>query len=181
VLLKQRNDHGLDPANVRAVEVAVPALVARLVDRPATTGMAPNYARLCLPYVAACALLDGEVRVSHFDAASVGNERRLKYAERIRVRHDSAKDPNSLSPQTITLRLTRGDDLAIETGALPGHPDQPLSREQWTGKFRNCCRTARAPFDEQQMDELLFAFEHLAEVRDLRAVARMLAGRGSSI
>jgi aconitate decarboxylase len=48
--------HGFVADEVELIECRVPPLTHRLVARPARAGMAVSYARLCAPYVLACAL-----------------------------------------------------------------------------------------------------------------------------
>ncbi|MET0849654.1 MAG: MmgE/PrpD family protein, partial [Candidatus Rokuibacteriota bacterium] len=58
--------HGFAAADVSRVVARVPPLVRRLVGRPDVPAPAPSYARLCLPFVAATALLRGGVDVPDF-------------------------------------------------------------------------------------------------------------------
>jgi aconitate decarboxylase len=54
---------------IEAIECRVPPLTQRLVGRPARADMSPNYARLCAPYVIACALQGGGVGLDDFQPA----------------------------------------------------------------------------------------------------------------
>ena len=56
-----RAQHRLDPTRVAAIHVEGPPLVVQLGGRPVMPNMSPNYARLCLGFVAATALLGGGV------------------------------------------------------------------------------------------------------------------------
>ena len=67
----------------------------RLVGRPIVSNASPNYARLCVPYVAACELLFGNVDPSSFLPDKLGNaeiESLAKNIETIEVQHP---DPNA--------------------------------------------------------------------------------------
>ncbi|HKI98782.1 MAG TPA: MmgE/PrpD family protein, partial [bacterium] len=58
-LLRLQAAHGFAAEDVEAVQVRLPPLAYRLVARPDVPDPAPAYARLCLPFVAATALLRG--------------------------------------------------------------------------------------------------------------------------
>ena len=55
-VLALMREHGFGADEVERIECRVPPLTHRLVGRPARDGMAASYARLCAPYVLACAL-----------------------------------------------------------------------------------------------------------------------------
>jgi aconitate decarboxylase len=64
--MQLKAEHGFTAAEVESAEARVPPLTHHLVGRPVTDDMAANYARLCGAYVAACALLRGELGLDDF-------------------------------------------------------------------------------------------------------------------
>ncbi len=178
VLLDLVTSRSIDAQTIASIDVVVPELVARLVDRPAQAAMSPNYARLCLPYVSACVLMDGDVRVEHFDREALDNDARLRCSERVRVSLDPDAPAHALSPQTITVTLTDGSRLQSTTGALPGHPERPLSRQQWLEKFRRCCDSALPAVPEERIVALIDVFDALPHVGDMRSVAELMTVSG---
>src|SRR5690606_764426 len=75
-------EHGFVPDEVERIECRVPPLTHRLVGRPAHEGMAVSYARLCAPYVIACALQSGGVDLADFTGAALSDPARLALARR---------------------------------------------------------------------------------------------------
>ena len=59
-------EHGFNASDVESAEARIPPLTHHLVGRPVTDDMTVNYARLCGPFVSACALLRGGVDVDDF-------------------------------------------------------------------------------------------------------------------
>src|SRR5262249_21559856 len=64
--LALRSEHQLAPEAIDRVTAHVPPLVRHLVGRPPREEMQPNYARLCAPYVAACVLRRGGLKLDDF-------------------------------------------------------------------------------------------------------------------
>jgi aconitate decarboxylase len=150
--------------------VVAPPLVRQLVDRPAKAGMAPAYARLCLPYVAATALLTGSVEVADFDPPALQDPRRLALAARIRIRPDANLSLSALAPQRVEVRLLDGSAHAIDLPAVLGAPGRPLSRERHLAKFRRATASAERPLDASRVEDIIGLVDRLEEIDDVRVL-----------
>ena len=73
--MQLKAEHGFTAAEVESAEARVPPLTHHLVGRPVTDDMAANYARLCGAYVAACALLRGELGLDDFGESRAATRR----------------------------------------------------------------------------------------------------------
>lgn len=129
--------------SIKSIRVELPPLGFRLTGRPMVHQPTPNYARLCIPFVAAAQLLLGAVDPRTFVPDILNNSKIETLARRVvtvEVPHD---DPNAFYPQTIRIEFADG---AIVTRDIPiawGHPDMPLSQSEREAKFRLCCKLAR--------------------------------------
>jgi 2-methylcitrate dehydratase PrpD len=162
--------HGFAAGDIESLAVHAPPLVIQLVDRPAHAAMAPAYARLCLPYVVATALLERRVDVHDFEADALRRADRLALATRIRVVRDDNPSLNALAPQRVEVALRDGSRHAVELPAVLGSPGRPLDRERHLAKFRAACRSAAVPVSDARIEALVAAvdeLEGLADVRDL--------------
>jgi 2-methylcitrate dehydratase PrpD len=166
VLTLQRQ-HGFAADAVAEVRIYAPPLVIQLVDRPPSTDMAPSYARLCLPYVAATALLTGGVSVEDFDVATIARADRHALARRVRVLRDTNESLSALSPQRVEIDLTSGEQCSHDLPAVLGSPARPLSHEQHLQKFRRAVASARTPLSETQVEVLLRTVDQLEELTDV--------------
>lgn len=162
--------HGFDAASVAKVTLHAPPLVRRLVGRAASAGMAPSWARLCLPYLVATRLLGGSVRVQDFDPPSLADPARLAFASRVAWCANECTDPNALVPQSLSIHLRDGRELRCDLPAVLGAPSRPLSRATQLAKFHACLDSAPGCYDDTRRDALLAAIDGLdtlADVRDL--------------
>ena len=134
--LRAERDFGAD--EVEQLVAEVPSLIELLVSRPYVADMSPAYARLCLQYVVARMLLDWTVDPTKFTDEYFGNPDVAGLAARIICRRDANPDPNTLGPQTITVRLKDGTDIKRFVDVPLGAPGHPLTREQRIDKIARC-------------------------------------------
>lgn len=173
-LLTLANEHGFVAADIEHARVLAPPLVLQLVDRAPHTDMAPSYARLCLPYVAATALLTGTVAVDDFEPAKLRDAERLALASRISVAKDDNPSLNALAPQRVEVKLRDGRAFAMDLPAVLGSPGRPLTRERHLQKFRSACATAIRPLPDRQVDALVACVDALEQLADIRSLIDLL-------
>jgi 2-methylcitrate dehydratase PrpD len=168
-----RAQHGFDVAEVATVTVRVPPLVRRLVSRPDIAQPDATYARLCLPFVAATALLRGTVDVPDFAPDRLVDPATHALASRIEVVADDNPDENALVPQTVEVRLANGQRHAVRLDAVIGHPDHPLSRAQYLDKFRRCWTYGAQPLPPARGERLIERIDQLEDVEDVRELVAL--------
>ena len=173
-VLELKAKHGFDAADVVAVLVKAPPLVLQLVDRPALPDMTASYARLCLPYIAATALLRGSVDVEDFDPAALREAARFELAARVRMQLDDNPSRNTLAPQRVSVELRGGARHEIALPAVLGNPARPLSARQREAKFARCCRAAARPLDDARIAALSAAVHDLEHLPDARSLIDLL-------
>jgi 2-methylcitrate dehydratase PrpD len=173
-VLSLREAHGFDVDQILEVRVRAPHLVIQLVDRPPSPDMAASYARLCLPYVAATALLQGTVDVVDFEPGALRDPRRHALAARIRVLHDGSAALNTLAPQRVEVDLADGRRLAMDLPAVLGAPGRPLGRERHLAKIRRAAGSGARPMPAAQVDALIAAVDGLEAVSDVRELVARL-------
>ena len=173
-LLCLRRQHGFGPEDVAHVLAEVTPLVLALTGRPMIDDPGPNYARLCIPYVGAVALLGDAVEVADFRADRLGDPDVAALARRIEVVATDNPDPNALVPQRITVRLEDGTEHTLDVETVIGHPDKPLTREQHLAKFRSNWQAGVNPLPEANGEALIEAIGRLEEIADCREIAALL-------
>jgi 2-methylcitrate dehydratase PrpD len=138
--IKRQLSFGMD--QVEALTVHVPPLINLLVGRPFTATMSPEYARLCLQFVAPQMIEHGIVDPRHFVAANFASETAKAHAARVHVVLDDNPDPNALGPQTVTLTLKDGQCFTRQVVTPLGSPGNALSPAAQIEKAQFCYELA---------------------------------------
>lgn len=167
-----RAAHGLVAADIAGIHLAAPPLILRLVGRPIRAGMDVNYARLCLPYLAATGVLTGGVTLDDFERTALDDPARHALAACVRWGPNDCTDPNALAPQTLSITLRDGRPLVLELPAVLGHPARPLPPAAQRAKFDACC--AHAGFSTAASERLHEACRTLADCTDLRSFTALM-------
>jgi 2-methylcitrate dehydratase PrpD len=173
-VLTLRERHGFDLAAIREIRVLAPPLVIQLVDRAPSPAMAPSFARLCLPYVAATALLRGTVGVEDFEPASIADPARHALAARIRVLRDANPSLNALAPQRVEISLQDGVELAMDLPAVLGAPGRPLGRDRHLAKFRRAATSGLRPLADAGVERVIALVDDLDRLDDVRTLVDAL-------
>ena len=108
----------------------------RALKTPDIANPEPNYAKLCIPFVAATTVLEGTVDVRHFQRPWLDNPAVHDLAARVECVQDDNPDQNVVAPQRLEMTLKDGRHFVIDMPEVFGHPANPLSRDQNIDKFR---------------------------------------------
>lgn len=170
---RARKERAFSAEEVESIHGWVTPLTFRLVGRPDIPEPAPNYARLCIPFVMATECIRGEVGPEAFAGPALTAPATHALAARIRVEEAPNRDPNALWPQRFAIRLKDGWTWDHVVDKAIGHPDNPLARDAQLAKFRRCWALAPRPLAAAEaVIGAVEALETLADVRDLTALAR---------
>jgi len=174
LILKER--HGFDAEDVDEIEVVVPPLPYRLVGRPLKEGIpSPQYAKLCIPFVAAVALLRGTVFITDFWEDRLQDPAVRAVAGRITAVQDmTITDQNVMVPQRMRIRLKDGAEHELILDQVLGHPDKPLSREQHLDKFHACWDVGARHLPESNRDRLADLVDGLEDAPSVSEIIRLL-------
>jgi len=158
--------HAIDAGDIRAITARIPPLVNHLVGRPVRAEMDINYARLCVAYVAACALLRGTIAPEDFTDAAYVDPARQALARVIRM-EAVAGDPNALTPIEIEMTLQDGTVRSLRLDHVYGAPEKPMDRAAVLDKFHGNCARARGAPDSGQAEALIAAVDDLENLPDV--------------
>jgi len=173
-IIELRRQHGFTVDDVASITIVGPPVTARLCSRPDIADPSPNYARLCMSYVAAKVLLHGTIDLAHYRGAELTDAATHALAPRIRMLADTNPDPNALLPVDVTIELTDGRTLRWHCDAMLASPTRRLTREQHLTKFHRCCDFAAAPMPTRQRDALIAAVDGIEGIADVRSLAALL-------
>lgn len=168
---------GLTGDNLEKLTIFAPPLIHHLVGRPiAPAPLEVNYARLCLPYVGAVALVTGGVTLMDFTPERLSDPTIHTVAARIDVVINDVASQSAFTPQRARAQLKDGSSQEVGIDALLGAPARPLSRDQHLAKFRAC---AAFGFGRSRPDieaALINATDNLEHLTDIGILGRLAAG-----
>jgi 2-methylcitrate dehydratase PrpD len=171
-LMQRLRSEGVHAEDIASIEIEATPLINHLVGRPIKAPLEVNYARLCLPYAAAVALIRGDVGLGDFREDVLQQKDVHALAARIGVTRNAVTDPAAFTPQKAIVRLNNGAEKTLTLETLLGTQARPLSRAQQEAKFRACA--AFGGLDEANANALIEVVEGL-ETLDDAAVLQILA------
>ncbi|MBP2551434.1 2-methylcitrate dehydratase PrpD [Neorhizobium galegae] len=169
-LMQFQSRHGFKAEDMASLECFVPPVVARQVGRPDIATPDPNYAKLCIPFVAATFLRHGRVDVGEFLGAEMLNDPITHaLAGRVMVTEDDNPDLNAMNPQRFVLTLKNGDRHELILNHVLGHPKAPLTAAQNVDKFMRNWATnpALATADGERLAETIAQLETVKDITDI--------------
>lgn len=176
-LVQRLLEQGVAAENVESLELQAPPIIPRLVARPAQTGMTPNYARLCFPYLAAVTLTRGNVGLADFTRESLDDPDLLALAGRISVVQNHVEDPAEFVPQSAKAVLKDGTERLALIAKLYGSPSDPLTHDAHLEKFRGCVAFGLSEDKAQTIaDRLIHRVETLEQHADVRDLFQLAGG-----
>jgi 2-methylcitrate dehydratase PrpD len=128
-------------------------------------------AQFALPFLIATALVHGKVGIG--EVAGLGDAATLALADRIKG--GAAGDRKPRDWLTITVRLTDGRVVCVETSDPIGSPEKPLSTALMHAKFRDCAANAVRTIPARDVDDALASLERLDEVENVGVLTRLFA------
>jgi 2-methylcitrate dehydratase PrpD len=153
-----------------------PPLIARLVGRPAVAGMSVNYARLCLPFLAATMILHGRVDLESFSPARLQDPAVLALAAHVTVLADHNPDPAAFVPALLRAELVGGGVRELAVTSVLGHPGKPLEGAARMEKLRDCLTFAGLPHAADAFAERVWGFAELDDVAPVLMAATLETG-----
>jgi aconitate decarboxylase len=163
-ILQLRERYSMQADDVERLTLRAPLLIHELVGRPLQPEMQVNYARLCMQYVGALALVNGQVDVTDFRPGRLTDAQLHRLGQRIEVVIDDHLAPHALSPQTVIIRLRDGREVTVEVPHTLGSPERPLSRAQHVAKFRRCVSVAAKSLAADAAERVIAMVDRLEDL-----------------
>lgn len=177
VLLRLKVEHGFSAEDVSSVTVSVPSHAHRIAGRPVMDRMSGPYARHCLPYLLATALIDGTLDATAYASEALRESARLTLAQRVSVEVNGVTDAGTLSPQAMTTTLTDGRTVSATAAKCPGHPESPLPADQLREKFLSSAESAVKPLSREAANIVYDRLLALENEADVSMVSHLACGR----
>lgn len=132
---------GLAPDDIASINIDIPKLVriSLVHDRPQT----PSEAQFSLPFVAACAILHGAVRLADLNVETLQSTKIQDLMKKVRITEAedlSTDDMLKRYPESARVRVVLKNSVERKgfCGEAYGMPKRPLSDSDFIGKVRDC-------------------------------------------
>ncbi|KAI4604397.1 hypothetical protein KJ359_000535 [Pestalotiopsis sp. 9143b] len=175
VLMRKADGSNLKPDEIDEVIITGPPVTARLCARPDIPDPSPNYARLCMSYVAAKVLINGTIDLAHYRGDELKDAATHDLAKRVRMVSDGKGHPNALLPVNVEMRLRSGEVKSWRCDQMLASPTRRLTREQHLTKFRRCWEFSAEPLSLEARDELIEMVDQLEDLSDVRLMTKLLS------
>ncbi len=165
-VIELRNEHGLQPEQIRSIEARVHPLVIELMNRAEPrVGLEGKFS---FQHCAAAALVDGAGHDAQFADSKVQDP--VIAAVRARV---SATIDRDVREDEVYLKISLNDGRTLENHVehAVGSPSNPMSDEALQKKYRELAGEA---LPETQVEELLHAVWTLDEAPDVSRVTQLM-------
>ena len=176
-----RIDLNLDMAEaqsaIKGMKVELPPLGFRLTGRPTITNPPPNYARLCIPFVAAAELLTGRVDPTTFLPEVLNNKEIEALARRVETIEVAHSNPNAFYPQRLLVEFSDGTTQERDIPYAWGHPELPMDKAARESKFALCWQLSRGDDSAQheKMATVVNWVENLEQAQSCEVLLDLLA------
>lgn len=166
--------HKFTAGDVARVTIVCPPLPHRLVGRPDKLDCTPNYAKLCLAFVCARALIKGTVDQFDFVEDMLRDPATHALAAKVEVIMNDNPDMNAFGPQDITVNLNDGRTFNLTIERAIGDPLNPLPRDRQLEKFWKCWNLAASRLPKSNGELLLKQIDELEHVADVTELVRLV-------
>jgi 2-methylcitrate dehydratase PrpD len=162
-----RRTHGFDGTDIAEILI-VGGDAQRMLCEPVEQKRRPRTlidAKFSLPFTIASAVIDPEVTLGSFTAATLGDDSRLRLTAMTLFR--SAETARGAASADLTIVLKDGRRVRHTVDNAVGDPSRPLSDQVLRQKFKDCAAHAavpRAPADALALAERIMALEREPDV-----------------
>ncbi|MCH4096684.1 MAG: MmgE/PrpD family protein [Acidaminococcus provencensis] len=158
VLALRRENH-LQAENVESIQVSTYLVGLKQCGLSDTSKVPklPTQAKFSIPYVAACALLEGSVGLNDFLPEKIQRPEIQALLRKVTVREDSAftaRYPDHWGCK-VSITLKNGETLEKVVKDASGSVYSPLTDSQLQAKVRTCCQKYDADWLNQLIDAIL--------------------------
>ncbi len=157
----------IHPEDIDAIEVTVPEPAVAIVLEPADTKTTPRTGydgKFSLQFSTAAMLKTGKVDVSTFGAEALGDESVLDLARKVTYAVQDYSTWPVAFPGGVKITMRDGTVHEADQPHQLGAPENPMSRDQVLGKFRNNAALALDDADVERLEEGLLGLDDVTDV-----------------
>lgn len=177
-----RQEHGLDPANVRSITIVGGTGGTRLLCEPLAAKRRPKLAidaKFSIPFTSAVMMLRGNVTLADYTDAALSDAAVLEMADKVSYRPDPTSQLpvggySSLSRPAVEIEMKDGALHRAQPAGTPGDPDHPVGWDVLEAKFRDCVSFAAKALTAAKVDRAVEMLRDLENVADVASIVELL-------
>ena len=128
----------------------------------------PLEGKFSMEYCMARALLDGEIRMTHFEGDKVLEPRAQDLLQKVKFVHpETDEEGDPLPTEVVTVTLINGKKISHEVQIPKGNPENPLTKEELVDKYRDCASLILPSDAVERSLELIFHMEKKPDITEL--------------
>lgn len=182
--LALRQSAGIDAKRVRRVRVGLNRQAFEAVCTPAEVRYVPRtvvHAQFSIPYTVAAALIDGGVRLGHFNAEAIRRTDILALARKVEPAVDEGIEREwgrNISPAQLHVDMEDGATHSLRVDWPLGHPQRPMSVADFDAKAADCFRASAQPMADDAAQRLRKLVDRLESLGDAAQLAQAMCQAG---
>jgi 2-methylcitrate dehydratase PrpD len=168
-ILELKKEAEITPENVEEVTVSQLTHGMYIADEKVGTDSYYKSCQFNLPYIAACAITDGDVTEAQFTKDRIADPAIHELAEKIKVVADEGLDsiyPEECRPTTVEVKTKDGKVYTKRVDYPKGEPRRPLTDEELYAKFVKWSGPSLSPEKAERIREALFRLEEFEDVSE---------------
>jgi len=175
--LKLMREHKIASGDISRIIVFVSGTTQTLCEplevhrKPATC----QDANRSLPYLLAVAATKGSILIKDLTPEALKDNETLEFARRIVPSLDEGFNrANRMGPGKVTIELASGKSYSKQVDIAYGDPQNPISWQDLTDKFRDCVSYSAKPLSDRSVEKIIDRVTHLEEMDNVTALFRPL-------
>nr|MBC8225096.1 MmgE/PrpD family protein [Candidatus Bathyarchaeota archaeon] len=172
-ILELKKEAEITPENVEEVTISQLTHGMYIADDKVGTDSYYKSCQFNLPYIAACAIADGDVTEAQFTKERIADPAVHELAEKIKVVADEGLDsiyPEECRPTTVEVKTKDGKTYTKRVDHPKGEPGRPLTDEELYGKFVKWSGPSLSPEKAERIREALFRLEEFDDVSEFMGI-----------
>jgi 2-methylcitrate dehydratase PrpD len=168
-ILELKKEAEITPENVEEVTVSQLTHGMYIADEKVGTDSYYKSCQFNLPYIAACAIADGDVTEAQFTKERIADPAIHELAEKIKVVSDESLDsiyPEECRPTTVEVKTKDGKTYTKRVDYPKGEPRRPLTDDELYEKFVKWSGPSLSPEKAERIREALFRLEEFDDVSE---------------
>jgi len=131
-------------------------------------------AKLSIPFTVGTAIAKGKIVIDDFTPDGLRNVEALKLAEKVTPKFDAQLSTKGLPPAIVEMRTINGKEYSKRIDIPYGHPQNPMSMEEFLNKFMDCASHSAKQLPKENVEDVIHLIDKLEEVDDVGQVMRLL-------